>query len=77
MGIGGHQLLDLDGGGLAVQGADEGVAVAILGGGDGGFGLEDRVDAADSVGDFGGDLEEEVVADVSFDGVVHVDRYEV
>ena len=39
--------LDLHGGGLVGEGPDEAVAVAVFGDGDGDFGLDDGVDAAD------------------------------
>lgn len=44
--------LNLHRGGLVGEGTDEAVSVAKLGNSDGDFGLDDRVDAADLVGDF-------------------------
>ena len=61
----GHDLFDFDGGRGAVERAEHGVVGAIFGCGDLSLGLEDRVDATDTVGDFGSDLEEDVVAHVS------------
>ena len=59
--------LDLHGGSLVGERADEGVTVAILGDGDGDLGLDDGVDTADLVSDLPGALEEEGVADVALD----------
>lgn len=67
MGVLGLLGLDLHGGGLVGEGADEGVAVAVLGDGDGDLCLDDGVDAADLVCDLPGALEEEGITDVAFD----------
>jgi len=61
----GHDFFDFDGGGGAVERTKHGVVGAIFGRGDLSLGFEDRVDATDTVGDFGSDLEENVVAHVS------------
>ena len=66
--IGGGQFFDLHRSRGTVERPDEGVAVAILGGGDGSFGLEDGVDASDAVGDFGGNFKEHVVAHITLGG---------
>lgn len=63
------EFLDLYRGGRSIERADHGVALTILGGGDGGLGLEHRVDAANPVGHFGGHLKQHVVADIALDGL--------
>lgn len=61
----GHDFLDFDSCRGAVERTEHGVVGAIFGGGDLGLGFEDRVDATNAVGDFGSDLEEDVIAHVS------------
>jgi hypothetical protein len=67
-------LFHLNRGRGAVQGTDQGVAGAILGGGDLSFRLEHTVDSSDSVGDFGSDLEQDVVVDVPLGKLAHDGR---
>lgn len=67
VGVRGLLRLDLHRCGLVRERADEGVAVAILGDGDGDLGLDHGVDTADLVGDLPCALEEEGVADVALD----------
>ena len=57
--------LDLHWRGLVGERADECVAIAIFGDGDGDFGLDDGVDTANLVGDLPSALEEEGIANVA------------
>ena len=64
--------LNLHRGGLVGEGTDEAVSVAKLGNSDGDFGLDDRVDAADLVGDFPCTFKQQRMLHASFPVVAHV-----
>ena len=64
--------LNLHRGGLVGEGTDEAVSVAKLGNSDGDFGLDDRVDAADLVGDFPCTFEQQRMLHASLPVVAHV-----